>query len=485
MRGRMAVASAIAAGLTIVASATGLAGSARLVQISSDPFTNTTSIHRTEEEPDSFSFGATIVSAFQVGRFRNGGASDIGWATSTDGGQTYSHGFLPGLTFQVDSSSPYERVSDASVAYDAAHHTWLISSIPLLPNTVVPTVFVNRSTDGGLTWGKPISIVPVGSGDYDKNWTACDNTPTSPFYGHCYTEFDNFGAGDLELMSTSTDGGQTWGPAKATPDTAHGLGGQPLVQPNGTVIVPFEEIGPNSISAFHSDNGGASWSTVTRISKPFFHGVNGNLRTSPLPTAEIDGLGRVYVAWEDCRFEHACKANDIVFSSSDTGTAWSPVTRVPIDPVDSGADHFIPGLGVDQSTSAATGGAHLGLGYYFYPDAACTVSTCQLEAGFISSGDGGATWSSDQQLAGPMSLSWLPLTTQGYMVGDYISTSFVGGLAFPVIASASAPSASGLLTEAMFAPARGLAVGGGSKAGSGAGANASGSSTGTIATQAR
>ena len=44
----------------------------------------------------------------------------------------------------------------------------------------------------------------------DKNWTVCDNHPTSPFYGHCYTELDNFGDGDLELMSTSTDGGLTW-----------------------------------------------------------------------------------------------------------------------------------------------------------------------------------------------------------------------------------------------------------------------------------
>ena len=47
-------------------------------------------------------------------------------------------------------------------------------------------------------------------------------------------------AGDLELMSTSTDGGLTWGPPTPTADNVHGLGGQPVVQPNGRVVVPFE-----------------------------------------------------------------------------------------------------------------------------------------------------------------------------------------------------------------------------------------------------
>src|SRR6266516_5150828 len=69
-----------------------------LIQISSDPYHNKTSQHMTEVEPDTFTFGHTVVSAFQVGRFWNGGASNIGFATSTDGGDTFVHCFLPGLT---------------------------------------------------------------------------------------------------------------------------------------------------------------------------------------------------------------------------------------------------------------------------------------------------------------------------------------------------------------------------------------------------
>src|SRR5947207_12898106 len=100
------------------------------LRLSTDPFTNTTSQHRTQVEPDTFSNGNTIVSAFQSGRFFDGGASDIGWATSTDGGQTWTHGFLPGIT-KYQANGPYDRVSHASVAYDAKHNAWLISSLAI------------------------------------------------------------------------------------------------------------------------------------------------------------------------------------------------------------------------------------------------------------------------------------------------------------------------------------------------------------------
>src|SRR5438552_17901934 len=80
----------------------------QLNQISSDTFTNSTSQHATEVEPDTFAFGSTMVSAFQEGRFvTGGGSSDIGFAISTDGGLTWTNGFLPGTTVFV--GGPYDR----------------------------------------------------------------------------------------------------------------------------------------------------------------------------------------------------------------------------------------------------------------------------------------------------------------------------------------------------------------------------------------
>src|SRR3954465_15351275 len=260
-------AATLAAAAIFVAAAPAAANVA-LTRVSSDPFTNPTSQHATEVEPDTFANGATVVGAFQVGRFFDGGATDVGFVRSADGGRTWdAPGFLPGMTFSSGAASPFERVSDASVAYDAAHGAWLISSIPLLPDTSVPTVFVNRSPDDGRTWSVPVQIPPPNAHrvDLDKNWTVCDNGASSPFRGHCYTELDNFGEGDRELMSTSTDGGRRWSVAIETAGHDKGLGGQPVVQPDGTVIVPFESL-DGKIAAFASTDGGASWSKAHTVS---------------------------------------------------------------------------------------------------------------------------------------------------------------------------------------------------------------------------
>jgi hypothetical protein len=436
--------------------ATALLVSGCMLRISTDPFTNPTSQHRTQVEPDTFSFGSTIVSTFQSGRFFDGGASDIGWATSTDGGSHWTEGFLPGIT-KYHGSGPYDRASDPSVAYDARHGVWVISSLGLLDSPGGPAgraVVVSRSTDGGLTWGKTPASVATGT-FLDKNWTVCDNAPASVSYGHCYTEYDDVSAGDRLHMATSTNGGLTW--SQAAVPAVSGLAGQPVVKPNGTVIVPYLTTG-GAIAALRSINGGTSYTGPVTIASVAQHRVAGNLRAGSLPTAEVDAGGKTYVAWSDCRYRTSCAVNDIVMSTSIDGVSWSPVTRVPIDPTTSTVDHFIPGLGVDKTTSGAS--AHLALTYYYYPNASCTTSSCQLDVGFISSTNGGTSWSPAQQLAGPMSLSWLANTNQGAMVGDYISTSISGGKAFPVVALANAPS-DGTLDEAMYTFEGGVAVSGG------------------------
>jgi hypothetical protein len=186
-----------------------------LTQISSDPFTaatctaSNTTYHHTEVEPDTFSSGATIVATFQVGRVFDGGSCDIGFATSTNNGGSWTAGCLPGITkFTINvpncvltTAGLYDRVSDPAVAFDARHNVWLISSLALL-GTSGAAVLTSRSTDGGLTWGNPVTTnLTTG---VDKNWIACDNTATSPFYGHCYTEWDNNAAGASSAVSRSS-----------------------------------------------------------------------------------------------------------------------------------------------------------------------------------------------------------------------------------------------------------------------------------------
>ncbi|MEV6006063.1 putative Ig domain-containing protein [Streptomyces sp. NPDC051976] len=458
-------------------------------QISSDPYSDSQAQHATEVEPDTFSYGGTIVSAFQVGRVYGGGASNIGWTTSTDGGQTWTHGFMPNST--TNTGGPYAAASDASVAYDAKDGVWMVSWLGVTSGSVVD-VELSRSTDGGHTWGNPVTI-STGTFD-DKNWTVCDDHSASPYYGHCYTEYDDANAGDAEHMKTSTDGGLTWGTQRSPGDSPSGLGGQPVVQPNGTVVVPFSSASEDAERAFVSTNGGTSWGSSVQIATVSHHPVSGleddaadmsrldSLREGPLPSAEIDSSGKVYAVWSDCRFRSNCTSNDIIMSTSANGTTWSAPARIPIDAVGSGADHFVPGIGVDPAGSGST--ARLGLTYYYYPSAACTDTTCQLDAGFVSSGDGGTTWTAPTQLAGPMTLAWLPDTSQGRMFGDYISTSVLpGGNAYPVVPIAHAPNGS-TFDVGMYAPSGGLPIGGGQPPGNTVTVTGPGNQTGTVGTAA-
>jgi hypothetical protein len=219
--------------------------------------------------------------------------------------------------------------------------------------------------------------------------------------------------------------------------------------------MPIDNAFESALLAFRSTDGGVTWSGPVTIARIRDHNTAGGLRSGPLPTAEIDGAGKVYVVWTDCRFRRGCRANDLVMSTSTDGVTWSAPVRIPIDATSSTVDHFLPGLAVDKSTSGSS--AHLALTYYFYPQTACTSATCQLSVGFISSEDGGATWGAALQLAGPMSLASLANTSQGRMVGDYISTSFAGGTARGVFAVGNPPSGS-TFDEAMYAPAAGLSA---------------------------
>jgi hypothetical protein len=423
--GRFGVAGLVAVG-AVVALAGGAVAAVPIQKVSADPYTNTSSFHRTQVEPDTFSFGSTIVATFQTGRFSDGGASNTCWATSRDNGATWTHGCLPGTTIYADPPGSWARISDPAVAYDPEHDVWMITGLAINSQVVGKAVLVSRSTDGGLTWGNPVTVASGGS-FFDKEWITCDTWSGSPFYGNCYVEWDDAGLGGLFLMSRSTDGGQTWTSSNVPNDSV--IAGQPVVQPDGDVIVPI--IG-SGIDSYVSSDGGANYSGPFNVASQTVHLVAGNVRVNYLPSAEVDGSGKIFVAWEDCRFRAGCSSNDVLFATSSDGQTWSSPTRIPIDPTSSTVDHFVPGIAVDKTTSGAT--ALVGVTYYFYPQANCTVDTCRLEAGFVKSSDGGGTWTAPVTVLGPMHIKGMPLTTQGYMFGDYISTSFGGnGRAYPVI----------------------------------------------------
>ncbi len=427
----------------------GAAATPPLIQISSDPLTGGGQ-HGTEAEPDLAANGSTVVSTFQVGRYTVGGGSQaVGWATSTNGGTSWTHGLVPGVT--TAASGPYARTADNSVDYDATHGVWLISSLGINPmangHFRNAALVVSRSSDGS-SWNAP--TVVDSSFQPDKDWLRCDNWPSSPHKGTCYLAYSYLDRKVLAVVSHSTDGGVTWSPATTTPNHVSAYNLQLAIQPNGTVVA-VGTLGGNSanVVAFRSTDGGQTWTNPVTVSAGHWHKTTGGVVVEgPKPSVRVDGQGTIYAVWSDCRFRTSCRSNDLVMSTSTDGLTWSGVQRIPIDAATTQADYFLPGLGVDPATGGSS--ARLGLVYYYYLDASCATPCGGLTAGFISSSNGGATWTAPIALTPKFSPAYAAGAHGDYFLGDYFSTVFVSGRPLTVIAFAKPPSG-GTLDEAMYA----------------------------------
>jgi hypothetical protein len=419
-------------------------------QLSRDSTTAFQAQHATQVEPDSFAFGRTIVAAFQSGRYTNGGAAAIGWATSQDAGGTWRSEFL---------ASGEERVSDPSVAYDVVHGTWLIVTLGVSRGQL--DILLSRSPDG-VAWSAATAIVspPPAEEGFDKEWIACDNWATSPFRGRCYLSYLNVTTNQLETR-WSGDGGLTWSAAVVTSagtlPKAEVNGAFPVVRPDGSLIVgfmviaPFSNAGDDWIGASRSTDGGATFSAATRVADLELDDVVG-MRAPPLPSADVDASGRVYIAWAGCRTRDGCAASDIVLATSADGVTWPGPIRVPTRNPGDRTAQFLPGLAVDPGTGGR--GAHVAIAYYSLrePDSCALTDCLGLNVSVIQSASSGTAWGRPQRLtSNPMRLSWLAEGGIGQMVGDYISTSWVGGRPIPVFSLASQPTDVDVQRQSIFA----------------------------------
>jgi hypothetical protein len=404
-------------------------------RLSVDPYQNSDSQHETAVEPDSASWGDTVVAVFQVGRRLAGAASNIGTAVSRDDGRTWARAFLPGTTGNAVPPGPELAASDPSVAYDAMHAVWIVSTLTLEGN--VSHIYASRSTDG-LHWSAPVDVVagPI----LDKEWIACDVGTASPFQGRCYLEYTD-DQKNITVSQFSTDGGLTWSPAVRA--GALLVGTQPVVQPNGTLVVVAgdyrdERALSGSMIAYRSTDGGA---TFTRfIVSDLQAADNSPMRAISLPSLEADSNGMIYATWSDCRFRAGCSQNDLVLSTSTDGMVWSAPVRVT-----SAANAFIPGLAADP---AHPGRLAVVYAHYY---GTCSRSPCLLGMSLVQSRDGGKTWSAPQRLdAQAFSTNWAARSQGGRMIGDYLSTSFAGSRVVPVFALATSPL-NGRLRQAVFA----------------------------------
>jgi hypothetical protein len=439
-----------------------------LVRVSHDPYTDPLAHHATEVEPVVVAYRDRIVTAFQVGRFQGPGADNIGWATSKDEGRTWKHGFLTGITLVAGGTWP--AISLPTIAFDHKHRTYIVATMPFDAQGNGRGILVSRSLDG-LNWSEP--IVAASSPSTNGHWFACDNTPTSPFYGNCYDAFLDLSSSTaaVNTLVASNDGGLSWSSQVSSPDQNAGLVSSMAIQPNGNVVVLGRNGGPNGDQeyAIRSVDGGHTLEATANIATSFF--IFPFMRADPNSASAVDANGNIYVVFPDCRFRSncsdpvavsgcrfttdnsSCTTNDLVLTTSKDGVVWTTPRQIPIDPVHSSVDHLIAGLAAFSDDDREQGRVKLALTYYYLPNGLkCLPATCKVHAGFISSDDGGRSWDDATAVGNSMMESWLVPTYAGEMVADYSSVAFVGGNPFSAFAIARPPNAkTGQFDEAIFA----------------------------------
>lgn len=426
-------------------------------QLARDTLADPRGQHETQAEPDTFAAGRTIVAAFQVGRYVDGGASAIGWATSGDGGATWRDGLLPGLTLFSAPPGTNLVASDPSVAWDAVHRTWLVVTLGVAPDGM--SFLASRSTDG-IRWQLPVTAVRTPRQTIDKEWVACDNGTRSRFRGRCYIAYLDFEADHIAVVH-SDDGGLTWSApvgSRAGIDTRGIVNGAQLAAlPDGALVVVFSlfgvfaDLGADQILAMRSRDGGATFEPAARIAFLRAEHVSA-IRAPPFVSLEADGGGRLWAAWQDCRHNEDCGGNRIVVASSADGVSWTAPAPLPMPAASAPLDAFVPGLAADPTRRGES--TRLAVVFHTAPQAgACPPTECRgIDVWLVRSDDAGRRWSTPQRLSPrTVRLPWIADTGLGRMLGDYVSASWAGGRPVAVFALADERAGGGAFRQAVFA----------------------------------
>lgn len=396
---------------------------------------------------------AVITAVFQQGRNGPFGASaDPGYATSQDGGRTWADGNLPQLTTVV--GGPFQLASDPAVAFGPDGSDY-VQTIPLDETDARSAVAVQRSTDGGLSFGPPSLVVDDNNPDVfnDKNWIAVDSFRRSPHFGRIYSVWSRFittGSGPGAVthspgaVSFSDDHGATWSPVRyTTPATADTEGLIPLISPDGSVTVVYDRFVANPASpsqgsdyetAQTSHDGGLTWSAPVTIGQFLGSEVPG-MRTGELPAAAIDpATGHLFVVWQDTRFSPS-GLNDIVLATSaDGGRTWSQ-PRV-VNPKVAGLDRFTPAVAADAGAVHVT-----------YRTRGANGTAPSVSEDYIASTDGGRTFGYERQVGPPGVQRWAAVSDEVpppvAFLGDYMGLAATSRTAEMVWCLSSRPPVSG------------------------------------------
>src|SRR2546425_5957312 len=341
--------------------------------------------------------------------------------TSSDSGLTWTNGLIP-MTGTLGS---FQDASDPAVSFSengTLYYSGVAFNVAVRSNTAVAvdgTIFVSKSTDDGSSF-PTTTIVASGSNRIggifnDKPYLGVDET-TGPFAGTVYvswTRFTSSFTSDI-IVAHSSDGGRSFSSPLSVSNSLLNQGSVPVVGPDGTLYVVWNDLSNSQIMAAKSVDGGASFSSAVIVSSyiPLKSSVRFSFRVNSNPTAAADDTnGNVDVAWAD---NQSGSAEILSSRSFDGGSTWSNPIRVNDD--STGNDHFFPWMTVSHGL----------ISIVFY-DRRLDPRNTLIDVFYAESADGGVSFSPNlrvtDQPSDPGTLNF---------IGDYIGIASNATLAHPV-----------------------------------------------------
>jgi hypothetical protein len=341
-----------------------------------------------------------IAVSYQQDRWSGGGSRSLMVGTSFDGGQSWYTQPIPGVTLVAGGT--WARSSDPWIAFGADGALYA-TSLTVDGQGGAGVIMVSKSVDGGVTWLPPVTI--PGSQGSDKESITTD--PFNPL--NVYVIWTG-------AYSRSTDGGQTFSPAR---NLGIGGGAQIVVLPDDTLVAS------DGCEIFRSSDQGQTFPTYV----PFFLNCNPQQVTDPNTHAPLRaGLGwgdiavdpnsgALYDVIEDAGVGHGI--DGVAFTESlDGGFTWTTpvkINQTPTNIPQLDQQAFIPTVAVAADGTVGvtyydfrnnTGGPTLPTDYWFVPG--------------TPDGSGNITWGNEVRLTNKsFDFERAPFSKYGKFLGDY------------------------------------------------------------------